>query len=234
MFDSDKCIAIIPARGGSKRVKDKNISIVAGRPLIEHTINIAKEAKLFSQIFVNSESEKILNLSLSCGVNIYRRSKDLSTDGSSVIEVVQDMIKSIPIDDDAIIYILLPTSPLRTLQDLVNMHKEYIKKSNKTVVSVTRFDTPIQLAQFVKNGKLMPVFEEEYSLSTKSTGHTEAYKFNECAVVNSAKGFMSQNNLIGFNSTPYIMPPERSITIDYPYQKDLVERMFEINKQNDC
>ena len=107
MFDSDKCIAIIPARGGSKRVKDKNISIVAGRPLIEHTINIAKEAKLFSQIFVNSESEKILNLSLSCGVNIYRRSKDLSTDGSSVIEVVQDMIKSIPIDDDAIIYILV-------------------------------------------------------------------------------------------------------------------------------
>ena len=136
MFDSDKCIAIIPARGGSKRVKDKNISIVAGRPLIEHTINIAKEAKLFSQIFVNSESEKILNLSLSCGVNIYRRSKDLSTDGSSVIEVVQDMIKSIPIDDDAIIYILLPTSPLRTLQDLVNMHKEYIKKSNKKLTVI--------------------------------------------------------------------------------------------------
>ncbi len=230
MFDNDKCIAIIPARGGSKRVKDKNVSIVGGRPLIEHTINTAKESKLFSQIFVNSESEKIQEISRNCGVDIYHRPEELSTDSSSIITVLKSMIKDILIKDDTIVFLLLPTSPLRSSQDLLEMYESYMKEKNKAVVSVTRFDTPIQLAQFIKNGKLIPVFEKEYSLSTKSTGHTETYKFNECAVVNSAKGFMSQNNLIGLNSTPYIMPPERSITIDYPYQKDLVERMFEINK----
>ena len=134
-------------------------------------------------------------------------------------------------DDNTIIYILLPTSPLRTPDDLVGMYKEYIKENNRAVVSVTKFDTPIQLAQFIKIGRLTPVFEKEYNLSTKSTGHADTYRFNECAVVNSAKGFMSQNNLIGLNSIPYIMPPERSITIDYPYQKYLAECMLEINKK---
>jgi CMP-N-acetylneuraminic acid synthetase len=162
MFDNDKCIAIIPARGGSKRVKDKNVSIVGGRPLIEHTINTAKESKLFSQIFVNSESEKIQEISRNCGVDIYHRPEELSTDSSSIITVLKSMIKDILIKDDTIVFLLLPTSPLRSSQDLLEMYESYMKEKNKAVVSVTRFDTPIQLAQFIKNGKLIPVFEKEY------------------------------------------------------------------------
>ena len=82
-----KFIALIPAREGSKSIKNKNLYKISGKPLIYFTILAAKKSKMFDQIFVSSDSQEILNYSLSQNVSVVKRPKKYSRDFSSANDV---------------------------------------------------------------------------------------------------------------------------------------------------
>ena len=228
----NKCIAIVPARGGSKRVKRKNIVDIAGKPLLSYTLDVAKNSGIFDEVFVNSEDEEILDVAKKFGAQTYKRPFELSCDQTSVITVIQDMINSLCIEDTTFIFVLLPTAPLREKDDIIKIYEAFnSRQNNKAVVTVTTFDPPIQLAHRInERGELIPVFAKDYKQSTKSIGHENSYRFNECAVVNTALGFSTQTNLIGDNSIPFLMTAEKSMAIDYDYQKDLIELILKERK----
>ena len=84
-----KILAIIPARGGSKGIPDKNMRKIAGKPLIEYTINAAKSSKLIDKIVLSTDSKKIANFSKSKGIEVpFLRPKKISTSNSSTIDVI--------------------------------------------------------------------------------------------------------------------------------------------------
>ena len=131
-----KFICLIPARHGSKRLKNKNIKLFNSKPLIYWTIKCAQDAGI-NEIFVFSDCEKIRNLSKRYGANIsIRRPRYVSNAKTKMIETVKyfnDRIKD-KISFDAVI-ILQPTSPLRKSEDLKKAMKTYIKKQPETLVS---------------------------------------------------------------------------------------------------
>ena len=87
-------ICIIPARGGSKRIKNKNIKIFNGKPMIYYAINLAKNSKLFSRIIVSTDSLKIARLAKKYGAEVpFKRTKKLSNDHSTSTEVILDTVK---------------------------------------------------------------------------------------------------------------------------------------------
>jgi len=220
-----KPIAIIPARGGSKRVENKNITEINGRPLVCYAIDVCLESNIFSEVYVNTNDDAIYDVSQQCGAKAYLRPEEYATDTAYIIDAIKEMINTLGFHGEDV-GILLPTSPLRNANDLINAWSLYQKKKG-SVISVCEYETPIQLAHFVnKNGELEPFFPNDYKTTTRSYGHRCSYRFNGGVVFNCAEQLLKQSNLIGDKPFPYIMPEERSIDIDHPYQLELIKMII--------
>ena len=115
---SKKIIAVITARKGSKRIKNKNIINFFGKPLIAYSITTAKKSNLFSKVFVSTDSLKIKKIAEEYGAEIpFLRKKKLSDDFSGTSEVVADFIKKMNYEN-YIICCIYPTAPLMRKKDL--------------------------------------------------------------------------------------------------------------------
>ena len=131
MFKGKCFLALIPARGGSKGLKDKNIRLLNNKPLLAYTIEAAKESRIFDRIIVSTDSEKIAVVALKYGAEVpFMRPKELATDTASSMDVLIHTIKLLQESNDKYDYVALlqPTSPLRTSQDIVEAADLSIEK----------------------------------------------------------------------------------------------------------
>jgi len=149
--------AIIPARSGSKGLKDKNITKFLGKPLLEHSINFAKKLKFIDKIILSTDSRKYKKIGLKSGAEVpFLRSKKASRSNSMEEDVLEDIRKKlIKIKKKLPDYILWlrPTCPLR---DIKIYHKAYkkFKTEKKSVCIVSQTDPRIFIN---KNNKLIPL-----------------------------------------------------------------------------
>lgn len=120
-----KIVAIIPARGGSKGLKDKNIKILKKKPLIYWSIKSAKESKKIDDLFVSTEDIKIKSIAIKYGCKVIDRPKQLSRDSSKTIDVLKHAIKVTKAD---VIVCIQPTSPKRPQGLIDHCLKLYIEK----------------------------------------------------------------------------------------------------------
>lgn len=136
-MNNQKKIAIITARGGSKRIKNKNLINFFGKPLISYSILAAKKTKIFDEIFVTTDSLKIKSVAEKYGASVpYLRNKKLSNDFAGTHEVVQDMILKLNLTYHKVCCIY-PTAPLMRAMDIKITSKiipinNYIFSANKT------------------------------------------------------------------------------------------------------
>jgi|APSaa5957512535_1039671.scaffolds.fasta_scaffold30520_2 CMP-N,N'-diacetyllegionaminic acid synthase len=224
-MELNKPIAIIPARGGSKRVLGKNIAEINGKPLVCYTIDVCLESGIFSEVYVNTDDSDICYVAEKCGAKSYRRPEEYATDTAYVVDAIKEMIRTLNLYEYNV-GILLPTSPLRIVKDLQRAWMLFQNK-HAPVVSVCKYETPVQLAHCINNdGRLESLFPDDYRKTTRSIGHKDSYRFNGGIVFNSASRLLEQSNLIGSNPYPYVMPEERSIDIDHPYQLEMIKMMI--------
>ena len=137
-------IAIIPARGGSKRIKGKNLKKFNGIPAIVNTIRMLKKSKLFKEIIVSTDDQKIKNISLKFGASVpFTRPKNLSDDFTGSGEVIKHCIKFLK-KKYKLKYIccVYPCNPFLNLKDLKNGLKKMIDEKNKFVFSATEYQFP--------------------------------------------------------------------------------------------
>ena len=131
-------LAIIPARGGSKRLKNKNMRPFHGKPLVSHAIETAKNSKLFDAVIVTSDASPILDIARSHNVIAHRRPAKLSTDVSPTWMAVIDALDQYPTYPQTIA-LLQPTSPLRTTQDIsAAVTQFYADTSCRSLMSVCK------------------------------------------------------------------------------------------------
>ncbi|MDQ7834266.1 MAG: acylneuraminate cytidylyltransferase family protein [Humidesulfovibrio sp.] len=224
-----KRFACIPARGGSVRVPRKNLLEINGKPLLAYAVDSALATGLFDEVFVNSDSDEILQVAERCGAQAYRRPLQLGRGDVFLVHLLHEMIKNMEWGESEMLAVLLPTCPLRRphhIREAVELFEKH--GGSHSVASVCEYETPIHLAQFVDHeGRLSPYFPDDYLRSTRSTDHPAAFRFNEAVVINSAQGFLGQNTLIGSRPLPYIMDPAHSIAIDYDYQVNMVSSMLQ-------
>jgi pseudaminic acid cytidylyltransferase len=159
-------IAIIPARGGSKRIYKKNIKLFCGKPIIFYSIEKAISSGIFDKVIVSTDDEEIAEIAIKYGAEVpFIRSKELSDDYTNTHEVVGNVIKfllnlNLKIDYACCIY---ATAPLIMKNDIIK-GLELIKSSNKDVVfSATNFSYPIfRSFKLNKNNGLEMFFPENY------------------------------------------------------------------------
>jgi N-acylneuraminate cytidylyltransferase len=121
-----KILALIPARGGSKGIPNKNIKLFNGKPLIEWSIKVALESKLINRIIVSSDSSKILKISKKIGADVILRPKNISGDKATTESVILHCIKYFKNKFETIV-LLSPTSPLRKKKDIDNAIKFFYR-----------------------------------------------------------------------------------------------------------
>ena len=143
-------IAIITARGSSKRIKDKNIISFFGRPMISYSINCAKKSKLFSEIFVSTDSKKIKKISLKYGARVpFLRAKKLSDDITGTHEVVKSFLQNLK-KKYKYVCCIYPTAPLMRDSDLIKGYKK-LKKNGANYIFSANISKKLENSFFFNN-----------------------------------------------------------------------------------
>ena len=143
-------IAIIPARGGSKRIKNKNITDFCGQPLISYSLKAAQESGLFDEIHVSTESEEIASIVEKLGAPVhFMRPIELADDHTPITPVLQWVLKQYRemgrLFQD--VCLLMPTAPLIEAQDLKEGMKIFANhRGQKALIAVGQFPVPLEWA----------------------------------------------------------------------------------------
>jgi CMP-N,N'-diacetyllegionaminic acid synthase len=230
MFYDQRLIAIIPARGGSKGLPDKNIRILNGRPLMAHSIIHAQESGIFDEIFLSTDSQEYANIAIQYGANVpFLRSDELASDSASTWDCVSEALEQYSVlgKEFDIIVVLQPTSPLRTAQDIVNAIKKMILTNADSVVSVCEADhSPLWYNILPENKSLKGFVRPEIMAKTRQELPTY-YRINGAIYAISTFYFLSaQNTIYDGNSFAYVMPKERSIDIDTLFDFSFAEYLL--------
>lgn len=128
-----KIVGMIPARAGSKRVKNKNLRMLDGKALIEHIVEASKNVPFFDALYVNSEDEIFRPIAEKHGLNFYKRSEQLASDSATNDEFAMDFITKIGGD---ILIQMLPTSPFISAEMIKGFVREMLDTEAETLVSV--------------------------------------------------------------------------------------------------
>ena len=135
---SHSYLALIPARGGSQRLPNKNILDFCGKPLIKWTIDAALKCKKIDKVVVSSDSEKILKISSVLGVDILKRSKELSNNKAKMADVVLDVLSKSKYGRYKNIVLLQPTCPLRDEHQILKSIELMENKNASGIISVSK------------------------------------------------------------------------------------------------
>ncbi|MDC0875802.1 acylneuraminate cytidylyltransferase family protein [Candidatus Pelagibacter sp.] len=206
-------LAIIPARGGSKRIKNKNLVDFHGKPIIDYTINNAKKSKLFDKIHISTDSNKIINFLKKCNIEPeFKRPKRLSGDKISISEVLKFVVnefkkKNLFFNE---VWLLYSCSPLIHHSDLISASKKYDKtKKNYPMMSIREFDAPIEWAFKEENNILKP--KDKKSLRLRSQDIKKSYYESASFVIFKIDHLFKKNN---FNFYGYKLKKNFALDID--------------------
>lgn len=170
------CLGVIPARGGSKRLPNKNILEFYGQPIISYSIDTLLKTELFNQILVSTDSKAIANIAKAYGANVpFLRSKTASDDFSTLTDVLLEVIREMSEIGLHFDYIccMLPTSVLVPVSK-ISEGFELIRKGNySSVVSVMKYASPIQRA-FIKKEGLLKMSHPEF-MNTRTQDLDSSY-----------------------------------------------------------
>jgi len=216
-----KSLAIVPARGGSKRLPYKNIRPINEKPLVEYTIEAVIKSQCFQKLIFSSEDENILSIgkkySAMIDIDIEKREPHLATDTSTVLELVCE-ISSRPILSKQfdVIVLLLPTCPFREAKDIQEGFRLLSKKVDG-VVSLTNFEFPPQLSLNInEKGLIDPVFSPSPLITgqTRSQDQKTIYRPNGGFYMQWWKSFEKNQNFFKGTVMGYVMPRFSSVDID--------------------
>jgi pseudaminic acid cytidylyltransferase len=227
-------VAIIPARGGSKRIPLKNIRPFAGQPIIAYSIQAARESELFEKILVSTDSEAIADVALRAGAEVpFIRPKNLAEDMTPTAPVLFHAImwlrdQSILPDHFCCIY---ATAPFVRPTDIRKGLSFLLEKGASCSFSVTTFPFPILRAMKVTGEGHLAFFWPEYGL-TRSNDLPEAYHdAGQFYWLDTAK-FLEHKNLYPSDAVPVILP--RYLVQDIDTEEDWItaEKMYSAMKEN--
>lgn len=223
-----KKVAIIPARGGSKRIPNKNIKVFAGQPIISYSINAAKDSKLFDRIILSTDSKEIAEIGKSYGAEVpFMRPSELADDYTGTVDVLIHALNWLNDHDKFYNYFccIYATAPF--------LNKVYINKAfailreNKAVsaFSVTSYPYPIFRALKIDTNNRVKMFWPEH-LHSRSNDLSEAYhdagQFYWC----DTEKFLKEEIVFSSDSVPVILPRYLVHDIDTPEDWETAEKLF--------
>ncbi|MFD1173234.1 acylneuraminate cytidylyltransferase family protein [Oceanobacillus picturae] len=232
MYKNKKFLAIIPARSGSKGLKDKNVRQLKGKPMIAYTIEAAKDSKIFDEIIVSTDSEKYARISEEYGASVpFLRPMDLATDKSTSSDVILHTINELQKIGLKYDYFMLlqPTSPLRDTNDIINSVDLLFNKEANSIVSVTKVEhSPHLMNELDDSLSMVDFLESKYNKRRQEL--PSYYRLNGAIYLSNVDFYKKHNSYYKQKSYAYIMSNINSIDVDsfldFQYVNTIMENKF--------
>ena len=232
-----KVLGIIPARGGSKGIKDKNISNLGGKPLIQYTIDSCLKSKYLSNFIVSTDNKKIADISRGCGAKIpFLRPKEFSKDNSSSFSVVRHAAEffwtKFEIKYDA--YMLLqPTTPFRD-ENLIDHSISKLKESCSatSVISVVNVEGNHPFRMYTLNNKdqMKSLINGDYDPMEPRQTLTDIYIRSGDIYLTTFQTLFKENSLIGSSPVGIKVNPRKAINIDTQFDLEVAKAFLKRDK----
>ncbi len=209
-------LAIIPARSGSKGLKDKNIKTFCGRPLMYYTIQAALETGMFESVMVSTDSESYCRIANECGAEVpFLRSNEKASDTADTWDAVREVIKEykgIGREFDTIC-LLQPTSPLREKKHIEEAMNLYNEKNANAVVSLCKMQHSISICNQLPEGGSLKGFYDS-TRTKRRQDESPYYQINGAIYIQRVEELMEKKNLYSENCYAYLMDKASSYDID--------------------
>lgn len=212
-----KNLALIPARSGSKGLKDKNIMNLNGKPLMVYTIEAAREAGVFDEIMVSTDSEVYAKIAMTHGAKVpFLRPSELATDDASTWDVARDVIRAYEelgkkFDTVAV---LQPTSPLRRAADIQAGYKTLVERDANLVVTVCEAEHSPLWSNILPEDLSLAGFLDPAVVKAPRQSLKKYYRINGALYIVKTSHLMKNSDLYDHRSYAVVMPKERSVDID--------------------
>lgn len=231
-------LAVIPARGGSKGLPRKNVLPLAGRPVIAYSIKAALDSRLLSGIpVVSTDDCEIAEVARQWGAQVpFLRPSELSEDETATIPVLLHAIRWLEKNSSSspdYIMLLQPTSPLRTAEDIDNVIQLALDNDADGVVSVCTSSHHPYLAKKVDQEGKIQDFIPIGGTHNRRQDLPSAYTVNGAIYLAKRDVLLEQQTFYTESTYAYIMPVERSLDIDTPWDLFLAERILESGLQTE-
>ena len=212
MNNEKNIVVMIPARGGSKGIPNKNIIDCMGKPLIAHSIEYAQESNLVSSIYVSTDDDKIASIAEEYNAKIINRPDSISGDTATTESAIEHLLKNIPTPD--IIVLLQPTSPLRPKESL---NKSLEKKISENYDSLLSLSPTHRFNWQINNDNAIPKYDFKNRPRRQDIPESErSYIENGSLYVFTYENFIKNNNRLGGKIGYVIFEEEFSFEIDSP------------------
>ncbi len=230
-------ICIIPARSGSKRIKNKNIKKINNVPLLGIVIKIALKSKIFERVIVSTDSKKISKLAIKYGAEVpYLRNKKLANDYTTTYEVLVDVVKKLKLKNKYI-FCLYPTAIFTMIADLKKAFILIKKKNANLICPVIKLENKILRSFFVQNNYIKYIFpkyklfrSQDLPVVLSDTG--SFYIYNRKALLR-----INKRNIMPKKTIYYLIKSKNTIDINYPKDLRLARKLYKklkhlLNKKN--
>lgn len=205
-------VAIIPARAGSKGLKNKNIIDLCGKPLMAYAIEAALKSEVFSRVIVSTDSERYAEIAKDYGAEVMMRDEELASDMATTYMVVENILKKL--GDMDYFVLLQPTSPLRNeehIREAVQLFEER-KETFDFLVSVKEAEHASVLVKPIEEDMSLKHFDTDFS-AYRRQGYKE-YSPNGAIFIAKPDAYLEQKHFFGERSVGYIMDKYSSADID--------------------
>lgn len=230
-----KNIAIIPARSGSKGLKDKNIKLLGGKPLIAYSIEAALQSKCFDEVMVSTDSEEYAEIARKYGAKVpFLRSAKTSSDQASSWDAVKEVLElyetRFGLKYDTIT-LLQPTSPLRDDKDICDCVAFYKEKEAKAVISVCEMEHSPYWCNVLGEDLSMEKFAETDNPNINRQALQTFYRQNGAIYMLDTKILEHIENIYDERCYAFIMEQKKSIDIDTEMDFELAKFIYDYYKK---
>ncbi|MEY4590966.1 MAG: N-acylneuraminate cytidylyltransferase [Pseudomonadota bacterium] len=226
-------IAVIPARGGSKRIPRKNIKPFLGQPIIHYALSAALKSRLFDAVVCSTDDEEIAQVALNCGAQVpFMRPEELSDDYTITADVIAHAVnyfhtKGQVVTSACCIY---ATAAFVTPEQLGEAFEIFSRESCDFVFSATAFEFPIQRAIYLNAQQRVAMFYPEYAL-TRSQDLTPAFHDAGQFYWGTATAWLEKRPIFTEQSAAYIVPSEEVQDIDTLADWRRAELLYQLRQQ---
>lgn len=226
MLNNKTFLAIIPARGGSKRLPRKNVLDLCGKPLIAYSIEVGLQSQYIDKVVVSSDDDEILTLSEKFGANIIIRPYELASDTSTTFDAIKHTIDNFEKYDYVVL--LQPTSPLRNEKHIDEAIELLESKNSDAVISICEMDhSPLWSNTLPQDGSMTNFLRDDV-LNKRSQDLEKYYRLNGAIYICKTEKLLKEKSFfLKDNIFAYKMDRESSLDIDTKLDFKIAEVLME-------
>lgn len=224
-------IAIIPARGGSKRIPRKNIRTLDGKPAISYPIGLAINLGIFERVIVSTDDQEIADVAKEYGAEVpFLRNHDLSDDHATTVEVIGEAARILNLDEMDFVCCIYPVTPLLRSERVMQAYETLINGKWDYVFPACEYTTPIERG-FKKNSSGAVNFLTPEFLSSKTQSFEKTFYDAGQFYFGKSLAWKQQLPLLDGNSTFIELGRHEVIDVDHEEDWEIIEQLTEIRKR---